>query len=135
MYVVIIGCGRMGSLLANKLSKQGEKVVVVDRNEKAFENLSAEFSGFHILGDGAEVDVLKQAKIEKADVVLVTTKEDNLNLMIAQIAKEIFKVPKVIVRLYDPKREEVFSTFNIKSISPTRIAVDEFLQEVNIKRS
>ncbi len=135
MYIVIIGCGRMGSLLANRLSKQGESIVVVDKNESAFENLSAEFSGFHILGDGAEVDVLKQAKIEKADVVLATTKEDNLNLMIAQIAKEIFGVHKVLVRLFDTKREEIFSTFHIESISPTRIAVDEFLKKINLKGS
>lgn len=130
MYILIIGCGRVGSLLANRLSKEGHSIVIIDNDEVSFENLSSEFSGFHIFGDAGEIEVLKQAKIEKAEAVLVTTREDNLNLMIAQIAKDIFGISCVVARLFDPSREEIFSSFGIKTTSPTRIAVEELLKEV-----
>lgn len=130
IYIVIIGCGRVGSLLANELSKEGCGIVVVDNDETSFEKLSLEFSGFRILGDAGEIETLKQAKIEKADIVFATTREDNLNLMVAQVAKDIFNIRCVASRLFDPKREEIFSSFGIKTISPTKIAVKEFLKEV-----
>lgn len=130
MYIVIIGCGRIGALIANRLSSEDHAIVVIDNDEAAFENLSSEFSGFRVLGDAGEVDILKQGKIEKAEAVLVTTRKDNLSLMIAQVAKNIFDVPCVVARLFDPKREEIIATFGIKTISPTRIAVEEFLKEI-----
>jgi trk system potassium uptake protein TrkA len=130
MYIVIIGCGTVGSLVANSLSKEGHDVVVIDNDETSFENLSSEFSGFRILGDGGEVEILKQADIEKAEAVFLTTRKDNLNLTIAQVAKTIFGVPCVVARIFDPKRGEIFSSSGIKTISPTRIAVEEFLKEI-----
>ncbi len=130
MYIVIIGCDRVGSLVANRLSNEGHNVVVIDNDEASFENLSSEFSGFRILGDAGEVEILTQAKIEEAEAVFVTTRKDNLNLMIAQVARNIFDVPCVVARLFDPKREEIFSTFGIKTISPTRMAVEEFFKEI-----
>ncbi len=130
MYIVLIGCDRVGSLIANRLSEEGHEVVVIDNDESSFENLSPEFAGFRIIGDPGEVDILKQAKIENADAVFVTTLKDNLNLMIAQVAKNIFNIPCVVARLQDPKREEIFSSFGIKTISPTRIAAEELLKEV-----
>ncbi len=130
MYVIIIGCGRVGSLISNRLSKEGHDVVIIDNDEALFDNLSSEFSGFSLLGDPGEIEILKQAKIEKADAVFVTTRKDNLNLMVAQVAKSIFDVPYVVAKLYDPKPEEIFSSFGIRTISPPGMAVQEFLQEI-----
>ncbi len=101
-YVVIVGCGRLGSLLANRLSHLGSSVVVIDRDEAAFDELSSGFSGFRVIGDAAELEVLRQAKIDKADCLLAATPHDNLNLMVAQAARTVFGVPKVLARLFDP---------------------------------
>ncbi len=126
-YVVIVGCGRLGSMLANQLSSLGSSVVVVDRDEAAFDNLSTEFSGFRITGDAAELAVLRRAKIEKADCLLAITPSDNVNLMVAQVAQTVFQVPKVIARVFDPSREEVYRQFGIETISPTKLSAGAFL--------
>ncbi len=126
-YVIIVGCGRLGSILANRLSSFGSNVVVIDRDEAAFSNLSVEFSGFRITGDAVESAVLRRAEIQKADCVLATTSHDNVNLMVAQVAQTIFGVPKVLARVFDPSREEVFRQFGIQTICPTRLSADAFL--------
>lgn len=130
LFIVIIGCGRLGSFLANRLSRDGHSVVILDIDKSKFENLSAEFSGFRIEGDAIESAVLKQAKIDKADALITATREDNINLMIAQIAKRIYKVPKVMARIFDLKREEIFRQLGIETISPTSIAGDVFLRSI-----
>jgi trk system potassium uptake protein TrkA len=126
-YIIIVGYGRLGSLLANRLSSQGSSVVVIDKKETAFDKLSLEFSGFKIVGDAAELDVLRQAKIDKADCLLAVTNQDNLNLMVAQVARNIFHVPKVMARVFDPAREAVYRQFGIETISPTKLSADAFL--------
>lgn len=130
LFIVIIGCGRLGSFLANRLSRDGQSVVILDIDKSKFENLSAEFSGFRIEGDAIESAVLKQAKIDKADALIAATREDNINLMIAQIAKRIYKVPKVMARIFDLKREEIFRQLGIETICPTSIAGDVFLRSI-----
>ena len=126
-YVVIVGCGRLGSTLANTLSTQGDAVVVIDRSEAAFANLSAEFSGYRIHGDAAELSVLRQAKVERADVVCAATDRDNLNLFVAQAASELFGVKHVAARLFDPTREPIFEELDVITISPTMLAAEAFL--------
>lgn len=126
-YVVIVGCGRLGSTVANTLSQLGESVVVIDRDERTFADLSGEFSGFRITGDAAELAVLRQAKIERADVVLAATDQDNLNLFVAQAAKELFGVRQVAARLFDPSREPIFEELDIVTISPTMLGAEAFL--------
>lgn len=130
LFIVIVGCGRLGSFLANRFSRDGHSVVIIDINEAKFENLSAEFSGFRIEGDATEIAVLKQAKIDKTDAMIAATREDNVNLMIAQIAKRIYKVPKVMARIFDLRREEIFRQLDIETISPTSIAGDAFLSSI-----
>jgi trk system potassium uptake protein TrkA len=125
-YIIIVGCGRLGSHLANLLSKARKSVVVIDINEKAFKRLSDEFSGFTIEADAIEIDTLIKAKIEKANVVAATTNDDNTNIMIAQIAKTIYGVPMVIARLFDPTREKVYEELGIKTICPTTLSAMEF---------
>ncbi|MGB3788593.1 MAG: TrkA family potassium uptake protein [Phormidesmis sp.] len=127
-YIVIVGCGRLGALLAGQLSSQGHSVVVIDQQEKTFNNLSSEFSGFNVVGDAAELATLRQAKVDKADCLLAVTSEDNINLMVAQIARTVFEIPTVLARVFDPAREAIYQELEIDTISPTQLSADRFLQ-------
>jgi len=129
-YIVVVGCGRLGSHLANCLSRDGNSVVVIDRVETTLNDLSPDFSGFRINGDATHMAVLKEAKLKNADVLIATTHEDNVNLMVAQVAKKIFHVPHVLARVFDPKREEVYAQLGIDTICPTSVAADMFLKAV-----
>ena len=129
-FIIIVGCGRLGSYLANRLSRDGHSVVVIDVNESAFDMLSAEYSGFRVEGDATELAVLKQAKTDKADLAIATTRDDNVNLMVSQIARKLFRVPKVMARVFDPKREEVYRALNIETICPTSLAGDILLKSI-----
>lgn len=133
-FIVIIGCGRLGSYLANRLSIEGHSLVVVDIDGATFNALSTEFTGFHIEGDATEFAVLKQAKVDKADLVIAATEEDNVNLMVAQIAKRIFNVARVMARVFDPKRAEVYQAFGIDGICPTCLAGDALLDMFESER-
>jgi trk system potassium uptake protein TrkA len=117
----------MGSMLANRLSSLGSSVVVIDQDEGAFKNLSLEFSGFEIAGNATELAVLRRAKIEKADCLLATTQHDNVNLMVAQVARTFFGVPRVVARIFDPAREEVYRQFGIETICPTILSAEALL--------
>lgn len=130
LYIVIVGCGRLGAHLANQLSRDGNSVVVIDRDEATFNHLSSDFSGFHIDGDATQMAVLKEAKLNKADIFIATTHEDNVNLMVAQVARKIFRVPHVLARVFDPKREEVYAHLGIDTICPTSVAADIFLRAI-----
>ena len=130
-YVIVVGCGRLGSLLANRLSSLGSSVVVIDREEAAFENLSTEFSGFRVTGDAAELAVLRQARIDKAKCLLAITSHDNVNLMVAQVAQTVFDVPKVMARVNDPSREAVYREFGIETICPTNLSATAFLSALS----
>ncbi|HEX5052326.1 MAG TPA: TrkA family potassium uptake protein [Planctomycetota bacterium] len=126
-YVLIVGCGRLGSHLANLLSAQAHRVVVIDRNEAAFARLSAEsFSGFRVVGDASEPAVLRKAGIEKSDLLITATHEDNLNLMVALVAKRVFAVPHVMARVYDPARERLYHDLGVETVCPTLVAAEHF---------
>jgi len=129
-YIVIVGCGRLGSHLANHLSRAGNLVVVIDRDEPTFNDLSPDFSGFRVHGDATQMAVLREAKVKNADVLIATTHEDNVNLMVAQVARGIFSVPHVLARVFDPKREEVYAQLGIDTICPTSVAAEMFLRAV-----
>ncbi len=126
-YTIIVGCGRLGAILASQLSRLGGNVVVVDRDEAAFKNLAVDFSGFQVTGDAAELAVLRRAGIEKADCLLATTRQDNVNLMVAQVARTVFGVSKVIARVFDPSRQAVYDQFEIDTVCPTLLSADTFL--------
>jgi trk system potassium uptake protein TrkA len=128
LFIIVVGCGRLGSYVADKLSVAGAGVVVVDNEERAFESLSTEFGGFKVEGDATEFAVLKQARIEKADVVIGATHDDNVNMMIAQIARKVFHVPRAIARVREPRRVHLCRALAIDSICPTAIAGDLVLQ-------
>ncbi len=130
LYIVIVGCGRLGSILANGLSRAGHAVVVIDRDAATFKDLSSDFSGFRIEGDVTELAVLREAKLQGADVFIATTHEDNVNLMAAQLARGIFNVPQVLARVFDPRREEVYAQLGIETICPTSVGAEMFLLAV-----
>jgi trk system potassium uptake protein TrkA len=131
-YIIIIGCGRLGAALANRLSRAGHSIVVVDCNEDAFLALSQDFGGFQVVGDAAELSVLKRASIQKADALLAVTGEDTLNLMVAQVAQSVFHIDPVLARVFDPAHEAMYVTFNIATVSPTRLAADHFLAQLQV---
>jgi trk system potassium uptake protein TrkA len=121
MFTIIIGCGRVGSELAKLLSQEGHDVVVIDKNPVSFERLGSTFNGLTLVGNGFDVNILKQAGIEKADAFCAVTNGDNTNLISSQVAKKIFKIPKVIARVYDPQRAHIYSALGMDVISGTML--------------
>jgi len=121
MKVVIMGCGRVGARLAGLLAADGHTVTVLDTDAYSFRRLPADFSGTALIGNGLDQEVLKRAGIEEADAFVVVTQGDNRNVMAAQIAKHIFNVPKVVCRIYDPLRRELYNTLGLEAISPTTV--------------
>ncbi|RJQ83636.1 MAG: TrkA family potassium uptake protein [Desulfobacteraceae bacterium] len=135
IYIVIVGCGRLGSYLANQLSRAGHSVVVIDSDEETFLDLSPDFSGFRVVGDATQIAVLREAKLKQADVFFATTHWDNVNLMVAQIARKLFNVPHVLARVFDPRREQIFNQLGIETICPTSVAAEMFLLAVASDRA
>lgn len=121
MKVVIMGCGRTGAQLAGLLDADQHKVTILDTDTYSFRRLSPEFGGTALLGNGIDEESLKKAGIEEADAFVALTQGDNRNVMAAQIARHIFNVPKVICRIYDPIRRELYNTLGIEAFSPTTI--------------
>jgi len=122
MKVIIMGCGRVGGELATTLDREGHEVTVLDMNDYQFARFLPEtFGGRKITGNGIDQDVLRRAGIEEADAFVVVTQGDNRNVMAAQIAKHIFGVPRVVCRIYDPVREEMYHRLGLRTISPTKV--------------
>jgi trk system potassium uptake protein TrkA len=119
MYVIIVGCGRVGSELAKLLSSEGHNVVIIDKKQEAFDRLGGTFNGVTMVGNGFDLELLKQAGIEKTDTFCAVTNGDNTNLISAQVAKKIFKVPKVLARVYDPQRAHIYTALGLDIISGT----------------
>jgi trk system potassium uptake protein TrkA len=133
MKIVIVGCGRVGATLARILAVEGHHVTVIDEKKEAFRRLGERFPGDTVLGNGIDVDVLRRAGIEHADGFAATTNGDNRNVMAAQVASLIFKVPRVMARIYDPLRASVYHELGIETINPTTLGAgmirDYFLGE------
>jgi len=121
MKAVIMGCSRVGARLAGLLDADGHSVTILDTDTYSFRRLPPTFKGNALVGNGLDQEVLKRAGIEEADAFVATTQGDNRNIMAAQIAKHIFNVPKVVSRIYDPLRQELYSTLGLETISPTTI--------------
>ena len=121
MNVIIMGCGRVGAQLAGMLDSEGHTVTVLDINEYSFRRLPSTFKGTPLIGDGTDEETLKKANISEADAFVAVTEGDNRNIMGAQIAKHLFNVPRVICRIYDPLRKDVYETVGLEALSPTSI--------------
>ena len=124
-YTIIVGCGRLGSKIANTVSDKGGNVLVVDKSGNSFRRLSSGFGGLTVVGDCTDVEVLKEAQIDKASAVIAVTNDDNVNIMVAQLAKNVFKSENVIARLYDPERQWVCNEGDISIICPALLSARE----------
>ena len=122
-YTVIIGCGRLGANLANTLSNEGENVLIMDSNNSSFRRLASNFGGLSVVGDGTDFNKLREAKVGSASAVIAVTNDDNI--LVAQIARDIFKVKRVVARLYDPECETVYQEFGIDTICPSLLSAKE----------
>jgi len=120
MYIIIVGCGRIGSHLA-KLLQDDHNVVVVDKEEKNLQKLGENFNGIAMVGDGVDLEILKEAGIEKADALAVTTSNDNTNIVISHIAKRIFNLSKVVSRVSDTGKDEIYRNLGVDSVNSTAI--------------
>lgn len=124
MKVIIIGCGRVGGSLARRLSERGDSVVVIDSDPTSFEWLGPAFTGRTIAGVGFDRDVLIRAGIEHADALAATTVSDEANITAARLARQVFKVPRVAARVYDPRKAEIYHRLGIQTISPVAVSTD-----------
>ena len=120
--VVILGCGRVGSTLARQLSREGHSVTIVDMTSDAFRRLGTKFKGQRVIGTGLDQDTLRKARIDQADVFVAVTQGDNTNIMASQVARQVFSVPRVIARIYDPIRAQAYREMGITTLCTTTLA-------------
>jgi trk system potassium uptake protein TrkA len=130
MFVIIMGCGRVGARLALMLTHANHEVVIMDVQSSAFGRLGPDFKGTTVLGDAIDQEVLKRAGIERADAFVAATQGDNRNIMASQIAKHVYSVKHVVTRIYDPLRSDTFAALGLQAISPTVIGANAFYEEL-----
>lgn len=130
MDIIIIGCGRVGSQLGVLLSKSGHNVSIIDRNPDSFKSLGRDFNGRTIRGLGFDEDVLEQAGIKDADVVVAATNLDNTNLMSAEVARRLYNVPHVITRLYNPDRASAYQRLGLDYVCGTTLVSEELFAKI-----
>ncbi len=116
-----MGCGRVGAELASMLDEEGHEVTVLDLNSAAFRRLREGFRGRTVVGNGIDEDVLRRNGLDTSDAFVAVTQGDNRNVMAAQIARHIFGVERVVCRIYDPLREELYRALGLRTISPTKV--------------
>ncbi|HUY10918.1 MAG TPA: TrkA family potassium uptake protein [Candidatus Dormibacteraeota bacterium] len=121
MRYLIVGCGRVGSALAEKLDEDGHEVIVIDENPTAFKRLRKEFGGHVVVGTGIDSEVLRRAGAEKANAFVAVTNGDNRNIMAALIAQREFHIPKIVARIYDPQRGQLYRDLGVETVCPTSV--------------
>jgi len=121
MRYVIVGCGRVGSALAKLLDSDGHEVIVVDENAGAFKRLGPKFRGHEVVGTGIDYDVLKRAGAASADGFVAVTNGDNRNIMAALIAQRMFKIKRIVARIYDPPRGQMYRELGVQTVCPTTV--------------
>lgn len=131
MHVIVVGCGRVGASAAVALSREGHSVVVIDRNEKAFDRLPKTYDGAKLVGIAFDRDVLERARIDQADAFVSVTNGDNTNIVSARLAKEVYRVPVVVSRIYDPQRAEIYRRFGVITFAPTVWGANKVLELVS----
>lgn len=123
---LIIGCGRLGSSMANKCALERKNIIVVDRDADAFDRLADTFGGFTLAGDSTDLSILEEAHILSAKEIIITTGDDNINLFLAHVARKIYDVPEIYVRLDNPDNEVLLKGLNVKAIFPFELSYDKF---------
>jgi trk system potassium uptake protein TrkA len=130
VHVVIMGCGRVGSTLARSLEDRNHTVAIVDTNPDAFRRLGPSFNGIKVTGIGFDQDVLEKAGIEKADAFCAVSSGDNSNIIAARVAREQFGIQRVVARIYDPGRAEVYQRLGITTVATVRWTADQVLRRI-----
>jgi trk system potassium uptake protein TrkA len=130
MRAMIIGCGRVGSVLANRLDEAGHQVLVLDKNQQAFRRLSEKFSGERRVGNGLVEEYVRPALQEKTDILFVMTDKDNINLMISQWVKKKFQVDRVITEVHDSILAGLYKELGLETVCPTDLVLKELLQTI-----
>ena len=130
MRVMIIGCGRVGSVLANRLDEEGHQVVVLDRNQQAFRRLSEKFSGERIVGNGLVEEFVRPTFEKKIDILFAITDKDNNNLMIAQRVKLTFQLGRVIAVVHDSILAGLYKELGVETVCPTDLVIKDIVQMI-----
>ena len=130
MKALIIGCGRVGSTIALQLHKEGWEVTVIDENEDALSRLGENWPGAFLVGHGMDTDVLREAGIEEMDAVVASTDGDNTNIVIGQVAQKRFGIQCVIARILDPARADFYAARGLRTVCPTKTAIDTLTDAV-----
>ncbi len=123
---LIIGCGRLGSSIANQATKEGKNVLCIDRDKHAFERLDDTFSGYTFVGDVTDLDLLESAFIQSTKEIIITTGDDTTNIFLAYVARDIYNVPNIYVRLDDPTLEVLLEGKDAKAILPFQLTFDKY---------
>jgi len=122
MYVIIVGCGRLGCTLAKELSDADYDVSVIDSDARKLDMLGSGFNGLRVKGIEFDVAILKEAGAEQADCVVCATPDDNINITAALVAKKIFNTPQIVARINEPKKKAIYDSLEIETINPTEIS-------------
>jgi trk system potassium uptake protein TrkA len=125
MKVVIIGCGRVGSGLANSLCAEGHDIVVIDKSDRSFRRLDDACTAQRIVGSGFDRDALARAGAEQADALAAVTSGDNSNILCARIARENYSIANVVARIYDPRRAEIYQRLGIPTVATVTWTIDQ----------
>lgn len=127
-YTIVIGCSRLGATIASALSDKDDNVLVLDKNEDSLRKLPQSYAGQTFIGDAMNWSTLEEINIKKADVVIIVTHEDNINIMLSQMVKEVYGVDRVIARLYDPERDIVYNELGIETIYPAFLEAKQLME-------
>jgi len=130
VHVVIMGCGRVGSMVAIELDGRGHDVVVIDRDPDAFRRLGPDFGGTTVTGVGFDWDTLREAGVETTDAFVAVSSGDNSNIVSARVAREDFNVGTVVARIYDPRRAEIYQRLGIPTVATVRWTADRILRRL-----
>lgn len=134
MKTIIVGCGRAGATLADRLFRAGHKVSIIDEVKANFDNLSADFRGHPIEGNALHQNILRNAGIQEADSIACVTNLDALNVVVAHVARTLYNIPNVVVRVYDPHRRSLYDTFGLHYVSSVEWSaqrIEELLRNPN----
>lgn len=130
MHIVIMGCGRVGSTLAQILDDRGVSVAIIDQNSDAFRRLGSHFNGRRVTGIGFDRDTLIEAGIEQAAALAAVSSGDNSNILAARVARETFGVGHVVARIKDPRRAEVYQRLGIPTVATVPWTADQMLRRL-----
>lgn len=130
MHIIVIGCGRVGSELANRLSAEGHSIAIIDKSERSFRRLPEKFTGKTVVGFGFDRDHLLQAGVLHADAVAAVTSGDNSNILSARIAKETFAIKNVVARIYDPRRAVIYQRLGIQTVATVTWTTEQAIRRL-----